>query len=127
MPEEKIDLAGPFIKIHSVSDYGTVIIQAEYTGPVQCPDCSSQRLRTKDRIERRLRHASLGTKNTWLHLTVRKYGCLDCGRYFRARVPGLLPYRRSMEMFPPGGLRGSPQRHLTAPAAPQPPDRVGDG
>jgi transposase len=30
---------------------------------------------------------------------VRKYRCLDCGRYFRARVPGLLPYRRSTEMF----------------------------
>jgi transposase len=30
---------------------------------------------------------------------VRKYRCLNCGRYFRARVPGLLPYRRSTEMF----------------------------
>jgi len=99
MPEEKIDLAGSFIKIHSVSDHGRVLIQAEYTGPVQCPDCSSQRLRTKDLIERKLRHASIGTRNTWLHLTVRKYRCLDCGRYFRARVPGLLPYRRSTEMF----------------------------
>lgn len=99
MPEGKIDLAGPFIKIHSVSDCGTVIIQAEYTGPVQCPDCSSQRLRTKDLIERKLRHASFGIKNTWLHLAVRKYCCVDCGRYFRARVPGLLPYRRSTEMF----------------------------
>ena len=99
MPEQKIEIVGSFIKIHSVSGRGPVVIVAEYTGPVQCPDCSSQRLRTKDRIERRLRHASLGIHNTWLHLTVRKYCCLDCGRYFRARVPGLLPYRRSTEMF----------------------------
>lgn len=99
MPEQKIEIVGSFIKIHSVSGRGPVVIVAEYTGPVECPVCSSQRLRTKDRIERRLRHASMGIHNTWLHLTVRKYCCLDCGRYFRARVPGLLPYRRSTEMF----------------------------
>jgi transposase len=99
MPEEKIELAGSFIKIHSIAGQGPVVIEAEYTGPVQCPVCRSERLRSKDRIERRLRHESLGTRNTWLHLTVRKYRCLECGRYFRARVPGLLPYRRSTEMF----------------------------
>jgi len=99
MPEEKIELVGSFIKIHSLSGHGPVIIEAEYIGPVQCPDCNSIRLRCKDRFERRLRHESIGTKNTWLHLTVRKYCCLHCGRYFRARVPGLLPYRRSTEMF----------------------------
>jgi len=99
MPEEKIELAGSFIKVHSVSGRGPVVIKAEYTGPVECPNCRSHRLRSKDRIERRLRHESIGTRNTWLHLTVRKYRCLECGRYFRARVPGLLPYRRSTEMF----------------------------
>jgi transposase len=99
MPKEKIDLIGPHIKVHSVSGHGPVVIEAEYIGPVQCPDCNSDRLRTKDRILRELRHESIGTKNTWLHLTVRKYRCKECGRYFRARVPGLLPYRRSTEMF----------------------------
>lgn len=99
MPERKIELAGSHIKIHSVTGKGPVVIEAEYTGPVECPDCHSEHLRTKDRIERRVRHASIGVENTWLHLTIRKYRCRDCGRYFRARVPGLLPYRRSTEMF----------------------------
>jgi len=99
MPKEKIDLVGPSIKVHSVFRHGVIVIEAEHTGPVSCPDCGSDRLRTKDRIVRKLRHASIGTKNTWLHLTVRKYRCESCGRYFRARVPGLLPYRRSTEMF----------------------------
>lgn len=99
MPREKIDLVGPSIKVHSVSRHGAVIIKAEHIGPVACPRCGSDHLRTKDRIVRELRHESIGTKNTWLHLTVRKYRCLECGRYFRARVPGLLPYRRSTEMF----------------------------
>lgn len=99
MPERKIEFIGPHIKIHSVTGHGPVVIEGEYTGPVECPDCHSQRLRTKDRIERRVRHASVGVENTWLHLTVRKYHCRECGRYFRARIPGLLPYRRSTEMF----------------------------
>lgn len=99
MPERKIEFVGPGIKIHSVVGKGPIIIEAEYEGPVECPECGSAKLRCKDRIERRVRHASIGTENTWLHLTVRKYRCEQCGRYFRARVPGLLPYRRSTEMF----------------------------
>jgi hypothetical protein len=62
MPEEKIELVGSFIKIHSISGHGPVVIAAEYTGPVECPDCHSQSLCSKDRFERRLRHASIGTK-----------------------------------------------------------------
>jgi len=99
MPESKIEFVGPHIKVYSVPGCGPVVIQGEYTGPVGCPDCQSQRLRTKDLIERKVRHASMGVENVWLHLTVRKYHCRNCGRYFRARVPGLLPYRRSTEMF----------------------------
>jgi len=99
MPKEKINLVGPSIKVHSVSRHRNVIIEAEHVGPVACPDCGSERLRKKDRIVRKLRHESIGAKNTWLYLTVRKYRCEGCGRYFRARVPGLLPYRRSTEMF----------------------------
>lgn len=99
MPKEKIDLVGPDIKVHSVSRHGSVIIKAEHVGPVVCPRCGSDHLRTKDRFVRELRHESIGTKNTWLYLTVRKYRCEVCARYFRARVPGLLPYRRSTEMF----------------------------
>ena len=79
--------------------HGAIIIKAEYIGPVACPGCNSKHFRTKDWFVRHLRHESVGTKNTWLYLTVRKYCCEECGRYFRARVPGLLLYRRSMEMF----------------------------
>ena len=85
MPREKIDLVGPGIKVHSVIRHGAVYIHAEYVGPVACPRCNSEQLRTKDRIVRRLRHESIGTKNTWLHLTVRKYQCRECGLVFEAR------------------------------------------
>jgi transposase len=99
MPERKIELIGPGFKIHSVTGNNPKIIEAEYVGPVCCPDCNSTELRTKDRIQRRLRHASMGRSTTWLHLVLRKYHCQDCGRYFRPRMPCILPYRRSTEQF----------------------------
>jgi len=99
MPGRKIELIGPGFKIHSVSGYNPMIIEAEYVGPVACPRCAGTRLRTKDRIQRRIRHESLGTRMTWIHVVVRKYCCLACNRYFRARMPGILPYRRNTEMF----------------------------
>ncbi|VGO19056.1 ISL3 family transposase [Pontiella sulfatireligans] len=99
MPERKIELIGPGFKIHSVTGSNPKIIEAEYVGPVACPGCEGTELRTKDRILRRLHHASLGRSATRLHLTVRKYHCRRCGRYFRPRMPGILPYRRSTEQF----------------------------
>lgn len=99
MPERKIELLDPAYKIHSVRGHDPIIIRAEYIGPVACPACNGKDLRTKDRIERQLRHESLGRRKTWLHLVLRKYHCLSCGRYFRARMPGILPYRRSTEHF----------------------------
>jgi transposase len=99
MPERKIELIDPRFKVHSVRGHDPMIIEAEYIGPVCCPECSSTHLRTKDRIKRRLRHESMGHRKTWIQLVFRKYHCLGCGRYFRARMPGILPYRRSTEQF----------------------------
>jgi transposase len=99
MPERKIELLDPAFKIHSVKGHDPMVIEAEYTGPVACPDCCSKRLRTKDRIVRRIRHESFGRRKVWMQLVFRKYRCLDCNRYFRARMPGILPYRRSTEQF----------------------------
>jgi transposase len=99
MPEVNLNLVHHHVKIHATEGYDPLIIKAEYIGPVKCPVCNGNELRTKDRIERRVRHESIGVRNTWLYLTLRKHQCLSCGRYFRERVPGLMPYRRSTEMF----------------------------
>jgi len=99
MPEETINLIHPQIKVNSVTGHDPVVIKAEYVGSVECPFCARKNLRTKDKIERNLRHESIGTRNTILFLTLRKYHCPGCGKYFRTPVPGLLPYRRSTEMF----------------------------
>ena len=99
MPERKIELIGKGFKIHSVSGYNPMIIEAEYVGKVSCPECGGTHLRIKDRIKRRIRHASMGPRKTWIELVLRKYQCLGCNRYFRSRMPGILPYRRTTEMF----------------------------
>jgi transposase len=99
MPGVTINLIHPQIKVNSVEGNNPIIIHAEFIGQAQCPVCDATELRTKDCIERKLRHESIGRRNTWLHLKLRKYQCLKCGRYFRARVPGVMPYRRSTEMF----------------------------
>ena len=99
MPERKIELLDPAFKVHCVRGYDPMIIEAEYIGKVSCPQCASTQLRMKDRIHRKLRHASFGRRRTWLHLVLHKYHCQACGRYFRARMPGILPYRRSTEQF----------------------------
>ncbi|MDF7809702.1 transposase family protein, partial [Pontiellaceae bacterium B12219] len=99
MPERKIEFIGKGFNIHSVSGYDPIIIEAEYVGPVACPDCGSKQLRTKDRIQRMIRHESFGRRKSWIKLVVRKYQCLGCSRYFRARMPGILPYKRSAEYF----------------------------
>ena len=99
MPERKIEFIGKGFKIHSVSGADPIIIEAEYIGPVACPDCQPKQLRTKGRIERMIRHESFGRRKSWIKRVVRKYECLSCNRYFRARVPGILPYKRSTEYF----------------------------
>ena len=96
MPERKIELLDSRFKVHSVSGYNPMIIEAEYIGPVACPRCAGTHLRTKDRIQRRLHHASVGRCATWLHLVFRKYHCLDCGRYFRPRMPADTIMRKAM-------------------------------
>ncbi len=127
MPERKIELLDSRFKVHSVSGYNPMIIEAEYIGPVACPRCEGTRLRTKDRIQRRLRHESMGRRKTWIHLVLRKYQCLDCDRYFRARMPGILPYKAQYRAVPHAGVPEPSRRHFTGAIAAQLQDRHGHG
>jgi transposase len=99
MPEVKVSLLDPSIKVISINGKNPVTIEAEHRGATECPHCHSSRLRKKDRIERLIRHETIGLRICWLKLTLRKQHCLDCGRYFREQVRGLLPYKRSTEHF----------------------------
>lgn len=72
-------------------------ISARYTGPISCPACSGDNLRSKGRYVRVVRHESWGTRNSWLQIEARKWQCRACGRGFRQRFPGILPHQRATE------------------------------
>ena len=78
---------------------GEIRISVRFTGLVSCPHCGNSSLRRKDRRLRRLRHESWGTRHTALHLETVKWWCLECGRYFWQRFPGILPRQRASERF----------------------------
>lgn len=86
-------------EVLSMDGINPVIVKARYLGSVHCPACSSSTLRSKDRFIRKLHHESIGVRRCYLHLEARKFQCLDCGRYFNQRFPGIQPYRRSTEGF----------------------------
>jgi len=78
---------------------GEVVITACYQGQKSCPHCQGTKLRSKGWYERRLRHENLGLRHCRLHVRARKWLCLDCGRQFRQRLPGVLPSQRATEPF----------------------------
>ena len=83
-------------------------MSVRYVGLVSCPHCESEKLRKKDKRVRVVRHESLGTRRSSLILEAGKWCCLDCGRSFWQRFPGILPRMRSTEPF----RRSVSLRHL---------------
>jgi len=78
---------------------GEVRITARYLGLVRCVHCQGDRLRSKGRYIRRVRHENVGMRQVSLELEARKWLCLACGRQFRQRFPGILPCQRASEAF----------------------------
>jgi transposase len=74
-------------------------LAVRFTGQSCCPHCGSQRLRVKDSYVRSVRHESWGSRRCTLQLQCHKWKCRDCGRYFRSRFPGVLPWQRATEAF----------------------------
>lgn len=100
MPQSDSSIVGlPEFEIQSVEGTETVEIRARYRGVVSCPWCDGVELRKKDTFVRVLRHASFGTRPSYLHLQSHKFHCKSCGRYFNQRFPGIGRGRRSTEPF----------------------------
>lgn len=99
MPPDNSLLGLPEFQIDRIEGVETVRIWAHYLGPVTCPHCRSSKLRTKDTMERVLRHASLGLRPCILVLKTHKYRCESCRRHFNQRFPGIGLWRRSTEPF----------------------------
>lgn len=87
------------IRIKKVKEGRETRVSAVYVGIKSCAHCESQKLRTKDRYFRELKHTRIGNRMIVLEIEVYKSKCLDCGRYSSTRLPGILPRRRATENF----------------------------
>jgi transposase len=61
--------------------------------------CSSHSLRIKATHRRTLKHTRQANQLMVLHLSVPKYHCTDCNRYFRHRFEGIRPRLRATEAY----------------------------
>ena len=99
MPQDQLIINLPGFKILEISRGRFLEIQVEFERAPQCPHCSSMELRTKDSFIRKVRHICFGDKPSRLHIKSHKFKCLDCGKYFNQRFPGIYPRKRSTENF----------------------------
>jgi len=65
--------------------------------PRLCPCCGADRLHSKGRYERRVRHLACFGYPSELVIGCRRYECLGCSRSFVQPLPGVLPGRHSTE------------------------------
>ena len=100
MPQSDSSIVGlPQFEVKSIEGVETVRIRARYVGPVTCPRCGRDRVRTKTTFERVLRHASFGNRPCYFHLQSHKFRCKGCGCYFNQVFPGIGKGRRSTEPY----------------------------
>jgi transposase len=64
-----------------------------------CIHCGAAAVRVKATCQRTLKHTRQGNQVMVLHLSVPKYHCKACGRYFRHRFSGIRPRLRSTEAY----------------------------
>src|SRR5690606_6862653 len=69
------------------------------TRPQSCLYCPGDQLRIKATYQRLLKHTRQGNQLVFLHLSVPKYHCLDCNRYFRHRFAGIRARVRATETY----------------------------
>ena len=64
-----------------------------------CLYCHTGHVRINATHTRTLKHTRQGNRLLLVHLTVPKYHCQSCNRYFRHRFPGIRPRVRSTESY----------------------------
>jgi transposase len=100
LTDSEIVLGLPQYEISNIErSGGTITISARYAGPISCPGCGGSRLRNKGWCRRKVRHDDWGLRRGVMDLQVRKSCCLDCGHFFRQRLPGVQPFQRASESF----------------------------
>lgn len=97
MPSFDVTLNLPGFTIARTSGFNPIIHDLDCHHEPRCPHCAGQDLRRKDKAVREVWHESVGLRRVLLRFAVCKYHCRGCGRYFRQRLDGILPYQRATE------------------------------
>jgi transposase len=87
----------PGFTIARTSGFNPIIHDLDCHHEPRCPHCGAQDLRKKDKAQRHVWHESVGLRRVLLRFAVYKFHCRACGRYFRQRFDGILPWQRSSE------------------------------
>ena len=101
IPMSRIDsiLGLPGLVIERVDRKKGIHVWAKPTNRPHCIHCSSESLRIKATHSRTLKHTRQGNQVLILHLSVPKYHCLSCDRYFRHPFAGIRPRLRATENY----------------------------
>ena len=94
-PDNIVNIPG--FKFKKATGYSPVILHVDYTIKPKCPDCHSNKLRTKDKRTRFIQHVPFEGRKSFLQLTVHEYKCQHCHRYFHQQLNGVGKYQRATE------------------------------
>jgi len=89
----------PGLAIEHVDRKRGIHVWAKPTTRPACVYCASETVRIKATHSRTLKHTPQGNQIMILHLSVPKYHCQNCERYFRHPFPGIRPRLRSTESY----------------------------
>jgi transposase len=97
MPRKDIILNLPGFAIKKVNGYNPLVIDANYRNKPRCVHCNGKKLRKKASFIRRVKHESIGYRQSILRFKAYKFYCYDCRRYFNQRFPGIGKHQRATE------------------------------
>ena len=98
MPRKDHILNLPGFAIKKVShSHSPLVLDVNYRRLPRCGHCQSKRVRKKDSFIRKVRHESLGHRQTILRFKAYKLYCHDCQRYSNQQFPGIGKYQRATQ------------------------------
>ncbi len=87
------------LEVQRVDRHRSIEVYAKPTRRQACIHCGYDRLRIKETCQRRVKHTKQGPRVLFLNLSVPKYHCPKCNRYFRHRFRVIRPRFRASELF----------------------------
>lgn len=100
MSPEMINIGLPAYEVLEVkSKRSRTLIKVATELAPECPRCGSQKLHSKGRWERRVRHLPCFKSDSEVVVQTRRYRCLQCNRHFVPSLPGIRPWYRFSEPY----------------------------